>query len=78
MNNQLQEYARKTLKEGLAKLPEENQRIFKLMYARDGGRRSVEDAEAMPIDSVVDYMPVHNLDWAMQQVSATLNKMHVA
>ena len=78
MNNQLQDFARATLKDGLAKLPEANQRTFKLMYARDGGKRSVDAAVAMPINDVVDCMPPDRLDWAMQQVQASLDKMHNA
>lgn len=74
MNKQLQEFARTQLKEGLAQLPESNHRIFKLMYARDGGKRSVADAEAMSISDVVDQMPDSQLDWAMQQVLNSLDK----
>lgn len=74
MNNQLQQYARNTIKNGLAKLPPENHRVFKLMYARDKGRRSVEDALAMDINMVVDQMPDDRLYWAMQQVQNSLDK----
>ena len=75
MNDQLQNFARQTLKDGLAQLPERNQRVFKWMYARDGGKRSVEDAEAMPINDVVDLMPSDELDLAMEQVQNTLDKL---
>lgn len=78
MNEKLQDFARSTLKEGLAILPEANHRTFKLMYARDGGKRSVDDAVAMPINDVVDRMPPEQLDWAMQQVQSSLDKMHNA
>ena len=78
MNKQLQDFARSELKTGLAELPEENHRTFKLMYARDNGKRSVVDAVAMPINDVVDLMPPEQLDWAMQQVKASLDKMHNA
>ena len=54
MNKQLQDFARAELKTGLAELPEENHRTFKLMYARDNGKRSVVDAVAMQINDVVD------------------------
>ena len=76
MNKQLQDFARAELKTGLAELPEENHRTFKFMYARDNGKRSVVDAVAMPINAVVDLMPPEQLDWAMQQVKASLDKMH--
>jgi hypothetical protein len=75
MNEQLQQYARQNLKDGLAQLPEEWQRRFGLMYARDNGRRSVEDAEAMLINEVVDAMPADKLDWAMQQVQNSIDKL---
>jgi len=75
MNEQLQSFARATLKEGLSMLPEENHRVFKLMYARDNGKRSVEDSVAMPINDVVDLMPDHQPDLAMQQVQSTLDKI---
>ena len=78
MNKQLQDFARAELKTGLAELPEENHRTFKRMYARDNGKRSVADAVAMQINDVVDLMPPEQLDWAMQQVQASLDKMHNA
>jgi hypothetical protein len=74
MNEQLQELARASLKESLASLPESNQRLFKLMYGRNGGRRSVEEAEVMSIDAVVDEMEAKSLDWAMTQVANTIVK----
>lgn len=77
MNEQLQNYARKTLKEGLSNLPEEWQTTFKLMYARNKGLRSVEDATAMKIDDVVDKMSADKLDWAMSQVENSLRKLDV-
>lgn len=74
MNDALQKFARQYLKEGLDKLPASNQRIFKLMYARNDGKRSVEEAEAVPIHQVVDEMPPNKLDWAMQQVDNSFKK----
>lgn len=75
MNEQLQSYARNALLEGLHQLPESHQEFFKLMYARDDGKRSVEDAKAMPIEDVVAAMPDNKLDWAMQQVQNSINKI---
>jgi hypothetical protein len=66
MNDQLQEFARNELKEGLRRLPEANVMIFKRMYSH-------ENLEAS-IDEVVDKMPEEKLDWAMQQVSRTIIK----
>jgi hypothetical protein len=72
MNERLQKFARDTMKENLPKLPADSQRTFKLMYGRANGLRSVEDAEAMTVEAVVDEIPEERLDWAMQQVQNTL------
>lgn len=72
MNQQLQDFARNYLKTNIATLPAENQRVFKLMYGRNGGKRSVEDATEMDVAAVVDEMPADSLDWAMQQVQRTV------
>jgi hypothetical protein len=66
MNKKLQDYARKELKEGLAKLPEANQQIFKRMY-------SPKNLEK-PINDVVDSMLPNQLSWAMEQVDSTIEK----
>ena len=66
MNNQLQEFARRELKDGLAKLPESNQLLFKRMYSH-------KDLDK-PIDDVVDSMDYDKLDWAMQQVQRSIDK----
>jgi len=81
MNNELQQFARQQLKDGLNKLPTDYHRIFKLMYGRGGYTpgtitRTVEEAEALPIYLVVDEIPADKLDWAMQQVSNTLKKLN--
>jgi hypothetical protein len=47
-----------------------------MMYARQGGKRSVEDAATIPIEDVVSEMPAEKLDWAMQQVANTLRKVN--
>jgi len=75
MNQQLQDFARQELKTGLAKLPGRPQEIFKLMYARDNGRRSVDEALKMDINDVVDSMPSNCLDHAMNQVQRTLQDL---
>lgn len=66
MNKTLQDFARKTLKAGLAECSEAQQNLFKLMYA--GGNLE------LPINTVVDRMVDCRLDWAMQQVDATIQK----
>ena len=68
MNKQLEDYARQTLKDGLAKLPENNRVLFKRMYALHG---NIE----LPIYEVVDKMEVEKLDWAIQQVSRSIEKL---
>lgn len=76
MNEQLQSYARNALLEGLHQLPESHQDFFKLMYGRDDGKRSVEDAKAIPIKDVVAAMPDSKLDWAIRQVQNSIDKIH--
>jgi len=67
MNNQLQEFARQNLKDGLTKLPEGHQELFKRMYSHGNLEASIND--------VVDGMPEDKLDWAMQQVQRSLDKL---
>jgi ABC-type uncharacterized transport system fused permease/ATPase subunit len=67
MNEQLQQYARDQLKQGLAQCSEQQQLMFKRMYYH-------KDL-TLPINEVVDKMPVDKLDWAMQQVQRTLDKV---
>ena len=67
MNTMLQEFARKELKEGLAKLPESHHMIFKRMYSHLDLSKD--------INAVVDTMPEDKLDWAMQQVQRSIDKI---
>ena len=64
MNNQMQEFARSTIKEGLAQLPENMQLVFKRMYSPGNLEVDIKD--------VVDKIPKDRLDWAMQQVERSL------
>ena len=66
MNQELQDFARKTLKEGLEKCTDDQRLIFKRMYSH-------KDLEK-PIDAVVDQMPAEKLSWAMDQVKRTVVK----
>lgn len=68
MNRKLENYAREELKLGLAQLEEKHHDIFRSMYAPDQDLKK-------PIFSVVDDMPMDKLDWAMQQVDRTLEKL---
>jgi hypothetical protein len=74
MNQQLQDFARQQIRDGLELMGPEQLRVFALMYGRKGGRRSVEDAVAMPMAEIVAEIPPEKLDWAMQQVANTLEK----
>jgi hypothetical protein len=74
MNNDLELYARGRLLETLEQIPAANQRIFKLMYGRNNGKRSVSDAEEMTGSAVVAEIPTDKLDWAMDQVANTIRK----
>ena len=69
MNEQLINFARNELKEGLAQLTDANRLLFKRMYSHNN--------LDLPINEVVDKMPEDKLDWAMQQVSRTLKKKTV-
>lgn len=64
MNNELQEFARKSILEGLNKLKEDCHLLFKRMYSH-------KNLEA-PIEEVVANIPEEKLDWAMQQVERSL------
>ena len=75
MNSKLEIYARAALLESLSTLPEPHHRIFKLMYGRLGGKRSIEDAKAMGIDEVVAEMEPDKLNWALDQVDASIRKI---
>jgi hypothetical protein len=67
MNEQLQQFARDSLKQGLAELPENWQLTFKRMYSHGDLSK--------PINDVVDAMAEEQLDWAMQQVERSLTKI---
>lgn len=66
MNQQLQDFARATLRDGLSKLSEHEYLLFKMMYSPNDW--------TLDINKVVDNMPESTLDWAMQQVENSLEK----
>lgn len=66
MNNQLQKYARDTLKDGLSKCTDAQRHLFKLLYG--------DKDTKIHINEVVDQIPEDRLDWAMRQVQRTLRK----
>ena len=69
MNDQLKNFAREQLKDGLKQLPENWQMTFRRMYSH-------KDLEK-DICAVVDDIPEEKLDWAMQQVENSLKKLAV-
>jgi hypothetical protein len=68
MNNELQEFARKYIKDGLSKLSEQHVELFKRMYAKNGDI-------SLDINVVVERMPEAKLDCAMQQIKRTIAKL---
>ena len=66
MNADLQAFARKVIKDGLALCTPDQQMLFKRMYSHG----NLE----LPINDVVDAMPPERLDWAMQQVQRTIDE----
>ena len=70
MNQQLQQFARQKLKEGLAQCTEAEQHIFKRMYSHANLDK--------PIDEVVEGIPADKLSWAMDQVDRTNAKRAAA
>ncbi len=67
MNSTLQKFARNYIKEALAQLPVTHSSLFKRMYSH-------KDLE-LPINTVVDRIPEQKLDWAMEQVRRSLEKL---
>ncbi len=83
MNDALKAFARQTLKDGLARCTGGQQVVFKLMYSEPTDPRHrtsevVARIKAADIEDVVDGIPDEKLDWAMEQVEATLAKAAAA
>ena len=66
MNEQMEEFARSKILEGLKKLPESNQLLFKRMYSHKNLDASIEDA--------VRDMAEDRLGTAMDQIGRTLKE----
>ncbi len=75
MNKTILDFARTQILEGLSQLPDSNKEFFKLMYGRNKGKRSVEDAKSTALEDVLLEIPEEKLDWALSQVEGTLSKM---
>lgn len=67
MNEQLEEYARATIKSGLSRLNDNHHELFKRMYSPNNLTADIND--------VVDRIDTAKLDWAMQQVQRTLDEI---
>ena len=73
---------RDKIKEGLAECTPGQRTVFCRMYApkeyhKPGANRFIYNYEKLAehnIDSVVDGMPNHKLEWALQQITHTLEK----
>lgn len=68
MNDQLQEFAKKNLKDSLSMLPAIHQMLFKRMYSHT-------DLE-VDINDVVDRMDSDRLNLAMLQVQSSVNELN--
>lgn len=68
MNQTIEQFTRAQIKDGLSQLTEAHHLLFKRMYSH----KNLE----LPIDEVVDAMPVEKLDLALSQVERTLNKIN--
>lgn len=66
MNEQLQNFAREKLREGLAQCTDAQLIIFKRMYSPKNMNADISE--------VVANMSDDKLDWAMQQVDRTVRK----
>ncbi len=79
MNEKLEKFARDDLKNGLAQLEEKHHDLFRKMYAPlvNGGRCDGigHHQMDMPINDVVNKMPVDKLEYAMNQVDLTIKKL---
>jgi hypothetical protein len=79
MNDVLKEFAKRTIKNGLARCTERQREIFKLGYSEPGEPRDrtpevIAKIKAADIEDVVDGMPDEKLSWAMEQVKTTLER----
>ena len=67
MNDQLREFARQNIKNGLSKLEAGHHLMFKRMYSHTDLDKNIND--------VVDSIPDEKLDWAMCQVKRTVDSL---
>jgi len=71
-NKQLQDFARKTLKDNLKRLTEQQQNGFKWIY----GGCTYDEAKQKNINDVVDKLDPEKIDGALQKVQHHLDRHH--
>lgn len=74
MHESMSNAGRAELKKLLSQLESKHHEMFKLMYGRNGGKRTVEDTKAMDIHDVIDEIPEDKLSVAIFQCERTLEK----
>ena len=74
MNQTLKNFGTNKMVELLNQCTPPQQRMFKLMYGRDNGKRSVEDAEKLTIDEVVSMVAAERYSLALDQIERTIAK----
>lgn len=67
MNKKALEFYKKEIMDGLAKLSEDHQVVFKRMYSPHNLDKELK--------AVVNDMPEDKLDWALTQVANSINKI---
>lgn len=70
MNDKLQQFARQSLNDDLAKCTEAEQLVFRRIYCPSD--------LAKPLSEVVESIPAEKLSWAMEQVDRTNSKRQPA
>ena len=75
MNKTIERFAREQIKSKLALLPTAHQLTFKRMYGRNEGRRSAKEADQLPLEKIVESIPIDALDWALTQIENSMNKL---
>lgn len=77
MNKTFSDSGKQILKELLAQCTEGQQEKFKLMYGRNNGERSIEDAKIMDINTCVDEIDETKINRAITQCERTVEKNNV-
>lgn len=75
MNSTISDFSKQKIKECLEQCTPDQQRMFRWMYGRAKGKRSLEDAESLTTDEVIAEVPEEKLEWALTQIENTLAKV---